>query len=523
MSQQVVFDRTASLATPVVLTSITCLDWVGYLGQFQAVGIGGLSSSFNAQKEYPYQSRARALNNVVDPTNGAQIIAFDATTQPSVIGDTDLIGTIADHLDLAAATQNLYWFSQNVLPTNKTNGRNSLVKIQPLSTAPSSGKTFTDEIGSAGQLHYVELSQESSSQNVANTIVINNFSLVQLSDPEVTQIGGANLPKYGIVNGQEVIAVNYESSWQASDSTSITTYGNRATEVSSNLAGIFSELNLISNPSLEYDDKGWSTSTGRMARRKPLEISSPFAAFDGEWSLRMRLSATGSATPDFRYAGSEADGVPVVPGTTYNFQGRAYRGTPNRTDVRARAFIIWQNDSGGTISTLNGTQNTIVSAWTGVGVTGVAPANAERAIVGIEWSRTGGGNFSVGDIFWCDAFVMRKSATTVILPYFDGDTPSTTAVQHFWTGAVGQSQSIKVSNKLDDLANTYLARYSTTSKRVTRIRWNAQEDLTAVSTLQVGSTISVRFDGTTTTHRIVGVDGNIAAERYMIDYYLEKV
>jgi hypothetical protein len=59
--------------------------------------------------------------------------------------------------------------------------------------------------------------------------------------------------------------------------------------------------------------------------------------------------------------------------------------------------------------------------------------------------------------------------------------------------------------------------------RAARIRWNAQEDLTAVSSLTVGKSISLVYDGTTTTYRIVGIDGNVDPDRYMIDYYLVKV
>jgi len=118
---------------------------------------------------------------------------------------------------------------------------------------------------------------------------------------------------------------------------------------------------------------------------------------------------------------------------------------------------------------------------------------------------------------------MRKSASATGVTYFDGDTPSDTSFQYLWTGELGLSPTFKVTNNLDDTVTTYLSRYSTTSNRVTRIRWNAQEDLASVSAIYVGSTISVIFDGTTTTHRVVGIDGNIDAERYMIDYYLEKV
>jgi hypothetical protein len=118
---------------------------------------------------------------------------------------------------------------------------------------------------------------------------------------------------------------------------------------------------------------------------------------------------------------------------------------------------------------------------------------------------------------------MRQSASATAVAYFDGDTTPTTSSVYLWTGEVGASVSYKLNNNLDDTISTYLTRYANTSNRITRIRWNAQEDMSAVGSMFVGSTIQVRFKGTTTTHRIVGIDGNIDPERYMIDYYLEKV
>jgi hypothetical protein len=527
VSQRVVFDDSVSFSTPVVLTSINCLDWVGYISQFQVIGVGGLAvTTYAKETYYSYKSRARALNNTIDATNATQLIAFDAAAASSTVGDTDFVGTMSDQLDLVAATQNLYWHSNLVLPTNKTTGRTGLVTIRPLTTAPSSGYTFTDAVGSAGQLHYTEIDFESSSQNVANTIVINNFSVItDTNDKEVTKRGGANVPNYNVVNGVEVVSVPYDTNFSATDATSITTYGNRASEINTNLAGIVQDLNLIGNPSLEYSDEGYTTQQQRIARRKPADNSTPFAPYHGEWALRFRIAAI-ATTPEIRYTGSEADGVPVVAGVNYQFQAAGARGSPNRANVRGRAFIRWTDEAGATISTAYSAQTTFGSTpyvWQVMSLTSLAPAGAERATLGIEYNRADGSNFSAGDQFWGDGFLMRKSSSATAVTYFDGDNASDNSFQYIWTGELGLSPTFKVTNNLDDIASTYLTRYSTTSNRVTRIRWNAQEDMTKLALLKVGNTVNVIYDGTTTTHRIVGVDGNISPDRYMIDYYLEKV
>jgi hypothetical protein len=269
---------------------------------------------------------------------------------------------------------------------------------------------------------------------------------------------------------------------------------------------------------MEYGDDGWDTTINRMARREP-----SFGADHGSWALRYRLAAA-ALTPSFRYKGTEDDGVPVIAGTAYMLQARGLRGTPNRADARARALIIWQDEAGSNISTIFGAQTTMASlVWTTLTVAGTAPAGAERAIIGVDFNRSGGGQFSAGDQFWLDSVMMRKSASATPVTYFDGDNPSDTSFEYLWTGELGLSPTFKVTNNLDNAASTYLTRYANTSNRVTRIRWNAQEDLTAVAALTVGDTTDITFDGTTTTHRIVGIDGNISTTRYMIDYYLEKV
>jgi hypothetical protein len=529
VSDRIVFDNTVKLSTPVTLTTINCLDWVGYVSQFQSIGAGGLSTIYAKSDNYTYPARARSLNNSIDASNATQMISVGTTTGlGATMGNTDMVATIADHLDLAATTQNLMWFGNHVLPTNKTTGRTGLVTLQRLGDAASSGKTFTDLVGSAGQLHYTEIDLSSSSQNVANTIVANNSSVITTTSAAplfetqtITQIGGGNRSNFKIVNGVEVVAVPYESSWSTSDATSITTYGNRATEINVNLAGIVEAANLASNPSLEYSDTGWGGGLNGVARRrKPIEDASPFDAYSGQWALRNKCTTATASLPT-TFSGAESDGTPIIAGQTYYASAWAARGTPSRVNMRAAIVIRWKDDSEATISSTTGANVSLTTAniWYQATASAVAPAGATRVTIQITFTRNDGSNIPVADFLWVDGLQF----STVNTGYFDGDTAATTSNEYLWTGEVGLSPSFKMTNNIDDIIAVYLARYSTTSNRVTRIRWNAQEDLASVSTLTVGKTISVILKGTTTTYRIVGIDGNVDPSRYMIDYYLEKV
>jgi hypothetical protein len=526
VSERIVFDQSVSLTNPVTLSTINCVDWVGYVSQFQVVGVGGANATTGVDETdstYQWVNRIAALNKSVDATYATKIIsAFTSGTIPSM-GDTDIVNTISDHLDLVSRTAQTYWHSNSVLPTDKTTGRTGLVTMRSNASLVSSGKLFTDLVGTASQLHYTEIDIENSSQNVANTIIINNRARMNITDSDITQIGGFAEENFLIINNAPVIGIGVDHTERAIDATSITNFGVRQIEIDSNVPVVPVLSNLITNPSVEYSDDGYTGTAGnKVRRRKPLQDANPFAAYSGEWAMRMRTSAGGSSV-SINFSGGESDGIPVTAGRSYVFQVYAARGTVSRTDGRALARVTWIDEDEAVISQSSGTNVslTTVNTWYQIQNSVTAPANAVRATVSVVYSRSGGGNHGTGDIFWADGFYLTSS--TVGFPYFDGDSQWTTLYGYLWTGNIGASPSIVIQNDIDDLATTTLARYSTTSNRVTRIRWNAQEDLAAVIATPVGSTIQVRFKGTTTTHRIVGINGSVDSSRYMIDYYLEKV
>jgi len=526
VSQQVVFDNSLSLNTPVTLTTLHCVDWVGYVSQFQVVGVGGVNVSTGAEdisSFYDWDRRIAALNKAIDATFATKMVSAVTTGTLEKMGDTDLVANVSNHLDLVNNTALTYWYPRNILPTNITTGRTGLVEIRSAGSLVSSGKTFTDVLGTAGQLHYTEIDIENSSQNVANTIVANNRSRIYVYQDDVTKIGGFNETNFMVINNQNVIGVALDTVQKTSDASSIGIYGNRQADFETNAGLSGSTANLIANPSAEYTDDGYSgIAATRVRRRKPLDEATPFAAYNGEWAMRSYQSAA-ATTAQFRFSGGESDGIPVTANLLYRFNAWAARGTPSRTDARFQLQIDWQNDDEATISSSTGSLVNLTTAqtWYQGTVSGSAPATATRAVVRVIIGRSGGGNQFVGDKYWADGLQLYNDSLNI--PYFDGDTPWDSVYGYGWTGGVGSSPSFRAANRLDDVASALLARYSTTSLRVSRIRWNCQEDLASIPALSVGKTISIVYKGTTTTHRIVGIDGNIDPERFMLDLYLVKV
>jgi hypothetical protein len=527
VSQRIVFDQSVSLTTPVTLTTINCLDWVGYISQFQAVGVGGanfLTGVDETDSIYPARDRVAALNKIVDSSYNTKIILGSLMTVVDNLGDTDFVGSFAQHLDLIATTINVNWRGNHALPTNVTTGRTSLVSFDPQSVFGNE-TTFTDAVGTAGQLHYTEIDLLNSTSNVANTIVVNNRVRFNVPDVEVTKIGGFNEENFMIINNQNVVGLAIDGVQELSDTTSITTYGIRQTVVDTNVAMPVSSsgsFNIIVNPSMEYSDDGYTRNNLNcvVRRRKPSQDANPFAAYNGLWAMRSR-QIVASATARILFSGGEADGIPVVAGSTYYFKGYAARGTTSRTDMRAKFDVRWYDDAESLLSTTSTSFTTLTTAntWYLVSGSAAAPANAVRATIEMLFERSGGGNITIGDRLWADAFMFSKTTDA----YFDGDTPWDSTNAYAWTGGVGASPSYKLLNNIDSVGNTLLAYFANTSLRVTRIRWNAQEDLSAVPKLVVGQKIYVVYKGNTTAHKIVGIDGNIDPSRYMIDYYLQKV
>jgi hypothetical protein len=530
VSQRIVFDDSVSYTTPVTLTTLNCVDWVGYVSQFQLVGVGGSNATTGAKLNtsgYYWPSRVASINKSLDATYATKIITSVSTTNGSEMGDSDTVATIPDHLDLISRTSQTYWYGNPVLPTNTTTGRTGLITMRSNASTVSSGKTFTDLVGSAGQLHYTEIDFQNSSQNVANVVVVNNQARFAVDEAEVTKVGGFNEENFVIVDGVETPGLSVTRTELASDTTSITTFGNRQIEITTNgvmrKLTVLNYLNLIANPSVEYSDDGWSRGNSNcvVRRRQPSQDANPFDAYNGLWAMRSRQTVA-SANARIVFSGGESDGITVIGNRTYYIKARAARGTTSQTNIRAYLRINWFNEDETIVSQPTGPTVNLTNAnqWYLLSQTATAPATAVRATVEIFYERSSGANIPTGNMHWADALILSNAP---IDDYFDGDTPWTSGSGYLWTGGIGSSPSYRLYNMVDEIADNNLALYSTTSNGVTRIRWNAQEDITATPSIYVGSTISLIYKGTTTTYRIVGIDGNVDPERYMIDYYLTKV
>lgn len=537
VSQIVQFDPTTPLTEPFVLTTLICLDWVGLASQFHVNGVTGKTSA-GAVASVPYTSdkRVHALNYSIDNTMGTTFVSHVGTASGSIT-HTDFEASISEHLDLLSNSTGGYWYAKNAIPTNNTTGRDNLVEFRASGT-DSTGITFTDELGSAGELHYTDILIESASSNVTNSINVLNRSALLVEDIDVTTIGGTYRSKqfatYTTTYSTTLVdGLIVDNAVKVDDATSIDAYGERYADVATNIAliptlhGGVPDYNLVSNPNSEYDDLVWTApaSEATINRKKPMdETVDPFAAYDGEWAMRLRAKTTvGVLNCQFR--GAESDGTPVKRGSQYRFDVYVARQSDVPTNAQGRCAIQWRDDDESTISTTYGSYVTLTndSQWYKLTAYGTAPTSAIRATLRIEFDRTSG-SFGNGDKLWIDALSFyRVPNSSSTMPYFTGDTADTDQYLYYWTGDTGSSVSARVTNSVKTRGDAILAETASTDLTVSRIRWNAQEDLDSAAALTVGRTIDITYGGNTDTYRIIGIDGSLQPERFVLDYYVKKV
>lgn len=548
VAQRQVMEFDVSTTTPVVYTTVYALDWVGYVGQFQLTSFrGGTPSAPKfGRNGYNLYDRVNWINYGLDATGATEFISLGSSSAASLnLHDSAFQGSVLDNLDLAAQTVGAYWYGTHVIPTDNTTGRDGLIEWKYNATTVSSGKTFTDGVGLAGELHYTEIDLESSSAFVVNDVYIHNDAIVSSTDTHVTTYSNPSNLGYGFetIAGSPVLvshtAFPTTEVFNYRDTTSIATYGTRKIDIDVNAAlpqvltaigspAITDEAlhhNLCGNPSMEYADTGWENSSNVRVARRVTYDDYAVDAYEGKWAMRIRQT-TLAATGVIQYRGTESDGIPVTAGMYYRLSGYMLKGNPARGDTRGQARISWLDNDGTVLSSTSGTATALsTTTWTQLTAAGVAPANAVRAYIRFVTDRTAGGNISVGDHSWLDAVIFHKtsSTTTPAHTYFDGDTANTNSYLYLWTGTPGLSQTIRVTNKLYDVAQALITQYASTSIRAIRIRWNAQESLSSVSSLTVGKTISLKNNGTTATYRIIGIEAEAYRSRYMIDYYLLKI
>lgn len=467
------------------ITTLTLLDWVAWLAQYNFESYSAVTNWFN---------RPININAQIDATGVNKPIIERSGTGPSTAYTFPAINeqmSVSDVLDLLAnSVKGGYWRSTTAVPT--TSGIDSIIDFN--TSVSASGAVLTDNTHTgtpSNLIRYVDADMAKATSSVFNDVLITNTMAIP---------------------GDMV-----ETTWQQKRTASIATNGQRFAQVETSITSP-QTVNMFPFPSFEdylnrYEDANFYYS----AEQPTLDSAGSWNAYDGLWSYRAFAKTT--AVPTVALPLSEV--VPVTPGVTY--YGTAWGGASAGLNSRGRYFIQWQNDAQGIISTTYGayTNHAALRTWYDHAASAVAPAGAVYARIGIQFSRTTGANIGANSKYWTDG-VYFGTANRTGAQWFDGDTPDTFGAVYDWYGQPNASASYVMNNYLDDLAVEFLNDNENPKYSPLRIRLNAQDNLTATLLLDTYRSVTFWLMGQRWTSTITGMGHSISVNsdgttRWMIE------
>lgn len=458
------------------LKTLTVLDWASWIAQYQ---VTDLNTSHNlAYRNY--------LINLQLP--GSPLTPSSSSPgSPSIYGRLNGTYSVAEVLDLTAnSSNNGWWRSELAVPTGSA-GTDALVKNGTGPTTINVALTDGTHTGTPTNLtYYQDIQVVTRSSQVVNDILVENN------------------------------AAGLEITYEATDATSIATYGSRFATTQANAFVPILSTNLFPHPSFEnYLNRTEDTNFFYSAEQPSLDSAGAWSAYNGSWAYRAYCKTT--AVPTVALPLSEV--VEVTAGQTY--YGSAYAAASAGLNSRARFFIQWQDDAQAIISTTYGSyvNHTALKTWYRTTASATAPAGAVYARVGLQFSRTTGANIGALSKYWTDALMF---GTVNEASYWDGSTADTTTTLYYWTGEANASTSVRATNTIYTLASQFLTDNATAKYSPDTIRLNAQANLTAVQLFDLYGTVYVWFNSHRWTSVITGISHNISINadgttRWMID------
>lgn len=183
------------------------------------------------------------------------------------------------------------------------------------------------------------------------------------------------------------------------------------TNFSSPVRAATSRVNLIPNPSFEFDTTVASTSFA-MPGSATLAVNTNSAnALRGSNSLAVTCTTAGTVFVT-GFGATAAASIAVTAGLSYSF---SYRVKPGSVARVFDAYITWYTALGASgLSNVGGNNSTsVLGAWTAATVSGVAPAGALFATVGVRSVNTG-----LSEVNYIDGLCFEQAAAAGT--FFDG-------------------------------------------------------------------------------------------------------
>lgn len=428
------------------------------------------------------------------------------------VQDNNDNSTLVDQFDLATQSVGAYWWVDKLNTTQFTQDFDYVV--------PSA--TFSDVVAD-GNIYYNDIKTSFDTSAVINDITFNNIGRRESA----------------FATGRFEA---YDVEWNERDATSVTNWGARNYQLTTNLYTQLDRVNIIPNPSAAYGTE--YTFVQADANRKYLRAELSRIAVGGTGNLPVGTTQPGTGAGGFVICAIAQANVPnlvtlftgenniqtafgttsgyflATAATQYTASVYVRTGVNNTASATARLDINFINDTGGSTGNSSSTTVTIGSAgWTRLTVTATAPANTFAARIAVIHFYGGANNTGYRYYSACAQFEAASSAST----WFSGDTTDNATNVFEWEGEPGQSRSIRYLNMMDTRTGELLTDFATPIVRVDSLRWNTAQNPTLATNMDIGSTLTIEFNGTTGLYRVVGISHDINPERWMITLQVAKV
>jgi hypothetical protein len=381
--------------------------------------------------------------------------------------------------------------------------------------------TFSDVIDD-GNLYYTDIKTSFDTSAVINDITFNN---------EGSRPAAAGSDKI----------TGYTVEWNQSLGASIDDWGARNYDLRTNLYTAITTKNLCINPHFAYDSEYlYSDSTTQFADR--VEIASNATNATGFLATGTTAPVTGGggycarlimgASASIGLIVFAGDGtinqasnqkqptIRINPSTQYTASVYLRTGVNNTASTTVSVRIYFYTEAGAFISVSSGTTVAGTSTgWTRRTVTGTSPANAAYALVAGTFLYTGANNINFRYYAACGQLELGATASN----WFSGDTQDDNTHIYDWEGSAGVSNSIRYNNLIDERTTELLAAFATPSVTVDSLTFNTAQNPPLSSTIDIGSLITVEFQGNTDLYRVTGISHDINPERWMMTLQTAKV
>ena len=498
----------------------------------EGIGQGGIVTASVVDQEIPSYTFVATLamhkiqilvadNYTTTATGTVEDVAFHnievtqgAVETPYSLQDNRAFDSLASHFDLATQSVGASWW---VDKTNKTNFAFSFESADVVAT-------FSDVEG-YGNLNYGDIKVGLETKKVVNDIVLTNIGVA--ANPDTPEDDNELETKYGVVNPA-----------------SISDWGTRRMALTTNLYTEPVARNILWNPSFNQNTDNWfkydleddhwtqkrvrTTQLGTGATNELWSgVTNPgngyyCSSFTIEKNASTYSVAVGQDGAEYDLDDIRMHGFEVKPNTSY--AGTMYIAAGNGASQAGNTSSIWIRwfDARGQIISTSSTVVTygqlLSGEWTRMAVVAVSPANARYAQLRARLNMQ---HNSIGRTYYMANAQLEEGLSASA--FFDGSKADNDTYLYKWEGDPNRSASRQMINILDNRGAEIIAEFGTPRVQVSALKWNAQQDITKATRLDIGSKINIEWKNTTNSYRIVGLKHDITPETWMMDIEVELV